>query len=283
MLNHIYRAVLLVLLVQSNVFSQELKKQTWKVAELDREALIHIPENAKSEKTPVVFAFHGHGGSSVNASRSFRFHQIWPEAIVIYPQGVKTPGLLTDPEGKRTGWQSSAEAFDGRDLKFFDSMFNWLRKEYQIDEDQIYSTGHSNGGGFTYLLWAERGDLFAAMGPSAAVGLKQLPKLQPKSMIHIAGENDPLVKFEWQKRMIERVKLLNGTKGNGKPWQDVKHATVFESENGFRVVSLIHPGKHNYLRESSEAIVQFFKSERRKKSSTSTEEKDSLKKNPAGQ
>ncbi|MFM7316905.1 MAG: alpha/beta hydrolase family esterase [bacterium] len=247
------------LLISITAQAQELKKQTWKVGDLEREALIHIPETAKAETAPVVFAFHGHGGNSTNAGKSFRFHQHWPEAIVVYPQGVKTPGLLTDPEGLRTGWQSYADAYGGRDLNFFDAMLAWLRKEYKVDDNRIYSTGHSNGGGFTYLLWAERGKEFAAMGPSAAIGLKLLPKLTPKPMIHIAGEADPLVKIEWQRQMISLVKEINATVAEGKRWQDVKNATVYESPDGRNVVTLIHPGKHNYLPASSEAIVKFFK------------------------
>lgn len=248
------------LVFQFSVSAGELKKKTWQVGDLQREALLQIPENAHSEPTPVVFAFHGHGGNCTNASKSFRFHQLWPEAIVVYPQGVKTPGLLTDPEGLRTGWQSYGDAYKGRDLNFFDAMLAWLRKEYKVDDNRIYSTGHSNGGGFTYLLWAERGEVFAAMGPSAAIGLKLLPKLTPKPMIHIAGEADPLVKIEWQKQMIERVRTINHASTDGKPWQDVKNAMIYEAPDGRNVVTLIHPGKHNFLPASSEAIVKFFKS-----------------------
>lgn len=259
------------LVIQISASAQELKKQTWQVGELQRESLIQIPEKAHSEPTPVVFAFHGHGGNSLNASKSFRFHQLWPEAIVVYPQGVKTPGLLTDPEGLRTGWQSYGDAYKGRDLNFFDTMLAWLRKEFKVDDSRIYSTGHSNGGGFTYLLWAERGEVFAAMGPSAAIGLKLLPKLAPKPMIHIAGEADPLVKIEWQKQMIERVRKINGASTEGKPWQDVKNAMIYEAPGGRNVVTLIHPGKHNYLPASSAAIVKFFKAT--KKVATTSAEK----------
>ena len=42
-----------------------------------------------------------------------------------------------------------------------------LKTDYKVDDKRIYSTGHSNGGGFTYLLWAARGDVFAAFAPSA--------------------------------------------------------------------------------------------------------------------
>ncbi len=32
-----------------------------------------------------------------------------------------------------------------------------LKQDYRVDEMRVYATGHSNGGSFTHLLWAERG------------------------------------------------------------------------------------------------------------------------------
>ena len=42
-----------------------------------------------------------------------------------------------------------------------------LRHTYNIDDDRIYATGFSNGGMFTYLLWAKRPNVFAAFAPVA--------------------------------------------------------------------------------------------------------------------
>src|SRR6478672_3764464 len=52
-------------------------------------------------KVPLVFDFHGHGGKDRHAARSHRLHEAWPEAVVVYMQGLNTPGKLTDPEGKK--------------------------------------------------------------------------------------------------------------------------------------------------------------------------------------
>jgi len=57
---------------------------------------------------PVVLVFHGHGGTARYAARTFALHRHWPEAIVVYPQGLNTPGRRTDPEGRRPGWQHAA-------------------------------------------------------------------------------------------------------------------------------------------------------------------------------
>src|SRR6266568_3664150 len=67
------------------------------------QGLVYVPAQARTNATPVVFAFHGHGGSMRNAARSFGYHALWPEAIVVYLQGLNTPGRLTDPDGKNPG------------------------------------------------------------------------------------------------------------------------------------------------------------------------------------
>lgn len=236
----------------------EPQKREWTIGGDRREAMVFVPEKAKTEPAPLVLVFHGHGGSMNSSMRSFGIHRLWPDAIVVYPQGLKTPGLLTDPEGKRSGWQSSAGQLGDRDLKFVDRIIADIKAEVQVDPKRIYATGHSNGGGFTYLLWAERGDVFAAMAPSAAAGLKHLPKLKPKPMLHIAGEADALVRFPMQIRMIEQIKSIDGCMDEGKPWNGMKWCKRFDSKSGTPVVTMIHPGGHNFERTAPEAIVRFF-------------------------
>ncbi|HSH96120.1 MAG TPA: prolyl oligopeptidase family serine peptidase, partial [Roseimicrobium sp.] len=207
---------------------------------------------------PLVFVFHGHGGNSRNAVRSFAMDENWPEAISVYMQGLNTPGRLTDPEGKKPGWQSGAGDQGDRDLKFFDAVLKRMKDDFKVDEKRIYSTGHSNGGGFTYLLWAERGDVFAAVAPSAAAAARlDSSKLKPKPAMHLAGEKDPLVKYEWQKAMMESVRKLNSCETAGKDWD--KQCLAYTSKTGTPFVSFIHPGGHEFVKEAPPLIVKFFK------------------------
>lgn len=237
-----------------------LEHQRLMVDGVSREALVYVPGKAKTEATPVVFAFHGHGGTMEHAARTFGYHRQWPEAMVVYMQGLNTPGKLTDPEGKKSGWQSSMGDQGDRDLKFFDAALDGLKRSYRVDEKRLYATGHSNGGGFTYLLWAARGEKFAAFAPCAAFLVKDATQLKPKPMLHVAGENDPLVKFAWQNAMIERILKLNQC-GEGTSWQQFEGCTLYDSKINAPVVTFIHPGNHTFPPEAPAIIVKFFKSQ----------------------
>jgi len=57
------------------------EQMTWKVDGLDREALVFLPTKRTAAGTPVVFGFHGHGGTARNAARMFGF----PEAVARGP------------------------------------------------------------------------------------------------------------------------------------------------------------------------------------------------------
>jgi len=209
---------------------------------------------------PVVLVFHGHGGTARNAARTFALHRHWPEAIVVYPQGLNTPGRLTDPEGRRPGWQHAAGEQGDRDLKLVDEILARLRREHRVDERRIHATGHSNGGGFTYLLWAQRGGVFAAVAPSASAANAVRTQLKPKPVLHLAGRKDALVKFEWQEATMAQLRKLNGC-GEGEPW--AKDCTRYPSTRGTPVVTMIHDGAHEFPKEAPALIVRFFKEQRR--------------------
>jgi polyhydroxybutyrate depolymerase len=233
------------------------------VEDVTRTFLLHTPEGDKTKPAPLIFAFHGHGGGMTQAAKSFHLHTAWPEAVVVYPQGLNTPGQLTDPEGKKPGWQSQAGILGDRDLKFFDALLAHLKATHPIDPKRIYSTGHSNGGGFTYLLWAERYEVFAAMAPSASAGLKSLPRLKPKPALHIAATNDPLVKYAWQSRMIEALKGINGC-SSGQAWELEPHCTLYPSATGTPLITALHEGGHKYPPQAPAVIVKFFQAHAQK-------------------
>jgi polyhydroxybutyrate depolymerase len=242
--------------------AQDLTARIWDVDGAKREALIYAPSKKTSGKLPLVFDFHGHGGTAKNAANKHHFHVTWPEAIVVYMQGLNTPGKLTDPDGKKPGWQSGPGDQKDRDLKFFDAVLASMKKDYPVDGNRIYATGHSNGGAFTYLLWAKRGDHFAAFAPVAAAAGLYFADAKPKPLFHAASETDPLVTFAMQKRTLDRVKKLNRSSDNGEEW--AKGCLSYPSKGGTPVVIYLHGEGHKYPEATPALIVKFFQEHRNK-------------------
>jgi polyhydroxybutyrate depolymerase len=85
-----------------------------------REALVHVPAAATRTPSPAIFAFHMRGGSMKSAAASFAYHKHWPEAIVVYSQGLQTADNPAEPAKTKAGWQSNPGEQNDCDLKLFD-------------------------------------------------------------------------------------------------------------------------------------------------------------------
>ena len=226
-----------------------------------REAAVFYPTDALRTPRPLVLAFHGHGGSMRTAASSFDFQTRWPEAIVVYLQGLPTPIRLTDPEGKKPGWQWEAGQYGDRDLAFFDAVLAAMKKTGRVDERRIYAAGHSNGGIFVYLLWAVRGDVFAAVATSCSMAATEelQRRLTPKPLFHIAGQKDPIVDYALQMETISFVRSLNGCGTAVPEWNGSRLCTLYPSTNGTPVVTYIHRGGHVFESEAVPLAVAFLK------------------------
>jgi polyhydroxybutyrate depolymerase len=233
----------------------------WTIDGRQRAAIVMAPPHPASKPAPVLFFFHGHGGSMRLAAR-YEFQRYWPEAIVVYPQGLPT-ATPQDPQGRRAGWQLRQGAGDDRDLKFFDAILATLRRRYDVDDKRICVAGHSNGGVFTYLLWAERGSELAAIAASSApalIFLGDTSRLKPLPVLHLAGENDTIVPFAHQQRSMQAVRDRLGCDAPGKPWDSTGEltGTIYASNKGTPFVSLIHPGGHVFPAAAVPLIIRFF-------------------------
>ncbi|MEY4034284.1 MAG: hypothetical protein RL492_1478 [Verrucomicrobiota bacterium] len=235
-------------------------ERTWTVEGVPRSALVRLPADAKAP-TAVVFCWHGHGGNSAQAIRSWEYDKADTTSILVFPQGLKTATPLVDKEGRMPGWQPAVGAEGDRDIKLFDAILEDLKKERAIDPKRIYSMGHSNGAAFSYVLWQARPDVLAAIGSVAGSLTVKARDLQPLPVIHVAGENDPLVKYAWQQATFAAVRRFNACTEEGKPWakEGVLEATLYASTKGAPLVTAIHHGGHEYAKGSTALIIRFFK------------------------
>ncbi len=105
-----------------------------------RVALIFAPkgEVKDGEKIPIVFVFHGHGGTPAMIAKRMKLPEAWPEALFVCMQGLPTPGLVGDPMGRQSGWQFKPGEQGDRDLKFFDALLAQI--EENIRSTRIAST-----------------------------------------------------------------------------------------------------------------------------------------------
>jgi len=225
---------------------------TWNVEGVKRQAIVYAP-SAENGKAPLVLSFHGHGDTMRNF-QSVGIQDFWPQAIVVYPQGLPT-SLST--ESALPGWQTEKGRYDDRDLKLVDEMLVSLRAKFHVDDARIYATGFSNGAMFTYLLWAQRPTVFAAFAPVAArLGGNVLPSV-PKPLLHIAGRYDQTIPFEIQKKAVEAARQVNGVSKKGESCGE--NCVLYPSANGTPVMTLFHSGGHEYPDGTSELIVKFFR------------------------
>lgn len=207
---------------------------TVKCGSVTRYAKLYQPQREDSKLMALVFAFHGRGGSMHKAAENLAIHSHWPEAMVVYPQGMWCDGGYRDG----LGWVIDEHS---RDLEMFDVLLNHLLSSYDIDRSRIYATGHSNGGAFVHALWRWRGDVFAAVAPSSTTSSKLGESRYgrtPKPVLIIGGEADEIVKIAGVRREIALVQQINGT-------CDVE---VF-----------IHQGGHKFIPQAAVEIVRFFK------------------------
>jgi polyhydroxybutyrate depolymerase len=217
----------------STVLAQRKQIVTWKVDRDMRRAILYTP-SAKSPngKAPLVFSFHGRG-DNIESFEYTDMHIAWPEAIVVYFQGL--------PGGRASlpGWQNEKGIDNDRDLKLVDAALAALREKYVIDEDRIYATGFSNGANFTYLLWAERANVFAAFAPVAAMLRPSVRPTKPRPLFHVGGIRDAQIPFAQQKEATEIARRVNG--------------------EAAPVLTWFHTGGHEYPRTTSTQIAKFFR------------------------
>lgn len=220
---------------------------------VDRTYVVFTPKETNKD-APLIFGFHGHGGGIRNAAFSFSLQRRWPEAVVVYMQGLPTKGM-TDPEGKKAGWQQNVGEYEDRDLKFFDAVYAKVTKDHSIDKSHVFSMGHSNGGRFSYVLWDSRPNIFKGFGISGSPAPFR-SELKPKPVFTITGETDPIVKPQGQYLSIEKIIKINGLDKS----KAVKEGYKTTYPGAIPVVTWIHPGGHNFPSDGADEMIKFLKS-----------------------
>ena len=253
--------LLLPFAAQAQVAAPQYQTITYNVDGVERQAMVFVPESAPpSGKVPVVFGFHWHGGTMAEDAQVFAFQKYWPEAVVVYMQGLPTQA---DKPGDY-GWQHELGVAGDRDLKFFDTVLASLRKQMPIDNQRIYAAGFSDGSQFTYFLWSQRPKVFAAFAITAGRIMNNTVKLtEPHPAYLVVGTKDP--GYSNMRMVMDTVRELDGA--NDSPGEScgtlagVKGmgCTSYASTKNTPVTEYIHDNGHTYILPISPKFVEFFK------------------------
>lgn len=230
---------------------------------VSREARVYPGLDALRRPSPLLFAFHGYTGTAVNFDNAMQFQTEWPEATVVYVQGLVIPerddGRIA-PGQERSGWQRRVGMDDDRDLRCVDAMIDALSEQYKVDGSRIFATGFSNGAVFTWVLLKARPEVFAGFAPIAGIDHGTIEDATvPRPVIFHFGKDDTAFKLVWALKSLNRAKKVNKCTG-GKQHEWVPGYTWFDHEpGGAPVVWHLHDGGHEVPPYASQRIVAFFR------------------------
>ena len=172
------------------------------VAGRRREYLLHVPAGYDGIHTlPVVFSFHGGGGSARVAVISARWSQKADQEgfLVVYPEGVRPhpdrkPSFLRNPQFWNVGAGIGlAEEENVDDLGFVRALLDEVSERFPIDPRRIFACGFSNGASMAFESAMHFSGHIAAVGAVSGHLWREEPApQQPVSMIYITGSDDPL-------------------------------------------------------------------------------------------
>jgi polyhydroxybutyrate depolymerase len=241
----------------SAAFAPGRHDESFDVGGTTRSAVVVVPENT-SQPAPVVFVFHGHGGTGASMARRSNIEGLWPDAIVVYPDGLVGHKGKTDPEGIKPGWQTQLGETEDRDLAFYDTMLATLRSELPVDSDRVYLMGHSNGSAFGSLLLNQRGDAIAATANLSSQPSARLLASDPaRSMFMAMGTGDAVVPYRNQKRSIPLAEQKLGVEPNRATVNGYLRSAP--GRGGLELETYVYPGGHAVPPEVPQLVVEFFR------------------------
>ena len=140
--------------------------QTFRCQGLDRQYYLYIPDDMP-QGAPLVFFLHGYG-SSLRHQRSF--YKLADEEKF----AVCVPWAAVDTEGKH-GWNvgyAVQKGYRTDDVLFLKKLAIHLHKEYGTSKENVFVTGHSNGGEMCYLIAYREPEFFRAVAPLSGLLMK---------------------------------------------------------------------------------------------------------------
>jgi polyhydroxybutyrate depolymerase len=157
---------------------------------------VHVPPGYDgSAPVPIVFVFHGGGGSGEQIElRSSGMNEVADREgfVAVYADG--TGAIRTWNAG---GCCGGAVRDDVDDVGFVRALLDHLEAELCTDPARVYATGMSNGAMLSHRLACELSDRFAAVAPVAGVEMAPAcPTNGRVAVMQVHGSSDGHVPWE---------------------------------------------------------------------------------------
>lgn len=164
---------------------------TFTYAGQERSYLLALPEGYDgTTAAPLLFAFHGHGGSKEVALAASELDPLATRRgyVVVFPDAVEDPAA-----GGARHWAYPA----GDDFGFVAALITDLGERLCIDDRRVYAAGHSDGSAFTGFLSCQAPYPWAAVAMVAAFIPSTCPAdVARPSVLSVHGTADPGVPYE---------------------------------------------------------------------------------------
>lgn len=174
----------------------QVGQNTMVSAERTRTFQVVLPDaGTPTEATPVVFLFHGVGGSATGIQQDTQFPKLLKTEKFI----LVVPDSERDAKGVavlKTDWNYAAPHYDldNPDLVFFDDLRKCVGEAFPLDANRVYVTGMSGGGLMSTFTGLHRGKVVAAAAPFSGGYLQSVeyPKDEQKTpyMVTWGGPTD---------------------------------------------------------------------------------------------
>jgi polyhydroxybutyrate depolymerase len=164
----------------------------------DRSVIVVTPKGFKAgAPLPIVFFFHGAGGSAQQAFHTYGWAQKadTENFFVVFPDGL---GARRGGAGLFHVWRDERgdRPMDISDVHFFEVLLDKLQAALPIDPRRIYVTGFSNGAGMTFTLGAHFSDRIAAIAPVSSQSFVKADALaRALPVYYLTGTADPLIPY----------------------------------------------------------------------------------------
>jgi len=175
---------------------------TLQVDGFTRKFICVTPDVKLGHPLPLVFFFHGAGGTAYQASRTYgwaekaqkeHFFAVFPEGMPVRPN--EEAAFILNPHI----WRDERPGLPVRnvnDVHFFDVLLGKLQATLPIDPRRIYVTGFSNGAGMTFTLGSHYSDRIAAIAPVSSQSFASIDSLaRPLPVYYLTGTADPLIPY----------------------------------------------------------------------------------------